>query len=840
MKTRKYAGVVAAVMALTCMAQAAQTGISAENGSYSMNVSVRLDGETKKISPYIYGINEYGNVDNLKNVTIQAVRQGGNRYTGYNWETNYSNAGEDWHNSSDTNIGDLDDGAAYAAQKLSKNCTQYNVPYKMTTLQMAGYVAADKNGTVSEAEAAPSARWNEVKFTKGSELSMTPDLNDGVVYMDEYVNYLVQTLGDASTATGIQGYSLDNEPVLWNDTHPLIHGEEVSNEELIAKSIQLANVVKDIDPKAEVFGPAFWGVLPCIQAGNGYEYTDPQWSAVQSQYTWYLDYYLDQMKQAEETYGKRLLDVVDVHYYAQDCSSDAARLQAARSLYDENYTENSWLGQSFSQYLPFLPAIQESIEKYYPGTKIAISEYNLGDISNEATTGKMVSSAIAETEALGCFADMGVYLATYWGTLPNCPYVESAINLYTNYDGEGNAFGDTLVEASTEDLSLATAYAAIDEGDDSEVTLVLSNKDMNQTEAATISLEGSSVSYQSAVVYAITQDSSEIRILDVQNDVTNNTVSVSLPPMSVAQIVISDQPTDKTVYEEPDITTEEVTYFVDQMEISENGYPKIPLGDVEHLKKAVIEADVSCSSGASWYCGGGALTFNNLISDSGEIFWGSKSFSYSQGSSVCEISFDGSFTDINQDSVPATIGDTYAELQNWWASSANDETESDVHVTYRSVKLIYEYDNENPDETTTTPTETTATTTVTTTVTSESSESTTTETTTVSTIGSDETTTESTETSVTTEESSVSSDTTTQTTTVPPENVRYGDVNMDGIVSLIDVVMLNKSLAGAVTLNDAQKLNAECCLDGKLNSSDVTALLQFVVELVKALPIQPL
>ena len=33
--------------------------------------------------------------------------------------------------------------------------------------------------------------------------------------MDEYVNYIIRTLGNSQSDTGIQGYSLDNEPALW-------------------------------------------------------------------------------------------------------------------------------------------------------------------------------------------------------------------------------------------------------------------------------------------------------------------------------------------------------------------------------------------------------------------------------------------------------------------------------------------------------------------------------------------------------------------------------------------------------------------------------------------------
>ena len=76
----------------------------AEDSSYSMNVSVDLSGEHKEISPYIYGVNIYGNENRLKDLNINAVRQGGNRMTAYNWENNASNAGSDWKHSSDDNL----------------------------------------------------------------------------------------------------------------------------------------------------------------------------------------------------------------------------------------------------------------------------------------------------------------------------------------------------------------------------------------------------------------------------------------------------------------------------------------------------------------------------------------------------------------------------------------------------------------------------------------------------------------------------------------------------------------------------------------------------------------
>ena len=90
--------------------------------------------------------------------------------------------------------------------------------------------------------------------------------------------------------------------------------------------------------------------------------------------------------------------------------------------------------------------------------------------------------------------------------------------------------------------------------------------------------------------------------------------------------------------------------------------------------------------------------------------------------------------------------------------------------------------------------------------------------------------------------------TTTTTTTKPTETTTgggdvkgavIGDVNLDGSVSLVDVVYLNKGLAGSVKMNEQLNINAECVSDGKLSSLDATALLKFCVESIKTLPVAP-
>ena len=380
----------------------------------------------------------------------------------------------------------------------------------------------------------------------------------------------------------------------------------------------------------------------------------------------------------------------------------------------------------------------------------------------------------------------------------------------------------------------------------------MSNKSTTDTQVATITLDGSSNEYKSAVVYAITQDSSDIKVIDVQNDVSNNQVKVELPPLSVAQVVISDQKTDTTIPVDPVIRTETKTYAFSDLELSENNYPMIPLGDKEHLKKIIINTTVTSSdANCEWGGGGGGLCFNKVVAagSSAEV-WGNKAFSYSLGTADSVVDFDDQYTivDANGKSaqVTASCNDTYAELQDWWRSSKNDEKGSDISVTYNSVQLVYEYD-ETPVVTTTTASATTTTTTTTTTAettTTSNSEATTTSISTTTGAPDSSTTTTAITTATVPNETTTTittNGTTTTTTTsavssVIPPVLRYGDLNEDGTVSLADAVRLCKYLNGTVELSDGALANADVNADGTVNDQDLLVLVQYLARLVDTLP----
>lgn len=538
MKIYKKISVVSA--AVTAVILCSMTAGAADGNS--VNITIDTAKDRKAISPYIYGINSELM---YKDVSCTAIRAGGNRFSAYNWETNASNAGSDRQNNSDNYFqqsipDELDNTPGGVAINLSQKCAEKNNSYSLMTLQMAGYVSADMNGEVTQAEAAPSDRWNKIELTKGSEFSAEPDLNDGTVYMDEFVNYLVNTLGDSQNG-GIKGYSLDNEPGLWQYTHSLIHPEATGCKEIVEKSVTMSKAVKDIDPNAEIFGPALFGYGAFTNFAGA-----PDWNEIKQNgdYRWFIDYYLDEMKKAEDENGVRLLDVLDVHFYTEakgECGERScnhysqegcvkARLNSTRSLWDDTYTEDSWITDTGAEFLPILPNLKQSIDTYYPGTKIGITEYDFGASYD-------ISGGIAEADALGVFAENEVYFATLFAG--EADYQCAAIDLYTNYDGKGNGFGDTLVSCESDNIELSTAYAAVNGESDDVITLVVTNKSFKEKTTANIKIGGKDYGY--VHLYGLNSISPQVFDMTDSNPAvtfSDDTITYEMEPETVSLLVI--------------------------------------------------------------------------------------------------------------------------------------------------------------------------------------------------------------------------------------------------------------------------------------------------------------
>jgi hypothetical protein len=578
-------------------------------------VNIDTSAERSAISPYIYGSNyDFEGYEGTIPSVSTASRLGGNRLTGYNWENNASNAGTEWKNSSDNYLTmhlseDKQNIPGIVVTNFQDGCLKNGDSYSLVTLPMAGYAAKDKNGTVSEAETAPSARWVEVKPKKGSAFSDTPDVNDNYVYIDEFVHFLVGKYRDASTATGMKGYSLDNEPGLWFSSHPRIHVNKTQCAELISKSIELSKAVKDVDSYAEIFGPDLYGM-------GDYEnlQSAPDWDSVKGSYNWFVEYYLAQMKTAADNDGRRLLDVFDFHYYSEakggsvriteqtdysnlDCNK--ARVQAPRTLWDSTYTEDSWIGQWRKSYLPLLPKMQQSIDAYYPGTKLGVTEYNFGG-------GDHISGGIAQADTFGIFGKQGVYFAAFWPLSGKNDYIQAAFNLYRDYDGNKSTYGDTKVKADTSDIENSSVYASVLNNDDSKLHIIMINKNYDQSMTVTFNVKGSK-NYTSGRVWAFAQDSASITERTPITNISGNQFSYEIPALTVCHIVLtalSEPVSTVAVQAVNSITSATTNSIIPRLKITNSGQTAVSLNTVKIRYYYTIDGDKE----QSFWCDNAEIT----------------------------------------------------------------------------------------------------------------------------------------------------------------------------------------------------------------------------------------
>src|SRR5205823_10073844 len=100
-----------------------------------------------------------------------------------------------------------------------------------------------------------------------------------------------------------------------------------------------------------------------------------------------------------------------------------------------------------------LPRMNEWVDRHYPGTKLAITEYNWGGLES-------MNGALAQADVLGIFGRERLDLATLWGPPKADQPGAFAFRIYRNYDGKGGSYGDTWVRSSSADQSRLSVYGA--------------------------------------------------------------------------------------------------------------------------------------------------------------------------------------------------------------------------------------------------------------------------------------------------------------------------------------------------------------------------------------------
>ncbi len=556
-----------ALFILGCGSSSATPGDAPPEPPAAADIAFTINASsTFAISRYIYGGNFLESSSTFGGATPPAEmtlnRMGGNRLTAYNWENNYSNAGNDYEFHNDEFLSSS--GTPGQAVKTRANFAFSHGQAFMATVPMIGYVAANACGCnvgVTDADRTNrlATHFRVSKAFKGSPFTLSPNAGDAFVYQDEFVNWFENTFPGRSThATAPVFYSLDNEVDIWHSTHEEINSNIGDNKDkprlqtykgLTDTSIVYARAIKSVAPNALVFGPAVATYAGIAVLGR-YPTPDPDYGTQN-----FVDVYLDRMKAAEATYGKRLLDVLDVHHYPaigtrggeitndyapQDSATIWARVQAPRSLWDPTFDEQSWVSGVTAGPIRLLPRLKAQIAAHYPGTKIAITEYFFG-------RGGDISGGIAQADALGVFGREGVFAAAMWplagiyaqpwagdGTKAYA-YAFAAFKMFRNYDGAGGMFGDTGLQATTNNVAASSVYASRDSA--GNIVIIAINK-TNTARPARITISGAT-NLKTAKSWALTGASpTPARQPEIALD-GSGSFSYPMPALSVTTIVLT-------------------------------------------------------------------------------------------------------------------------------------------------------------------------------------------------------------------------------------------------------------------------------------------------------------
>jgi hypothetical protein len=522
---------------------------TATPANVAADVTITVDPtKTKPISPYIYGTNFYsGNTSPQPNFTLD--RDGGNRWTAYNWETNASNAGSDYLYENDAYLSSSNVPAEAVRGFIAAD--QGAGLASLVTFQLQGYVSADESGPV--ATPFPNlSRFKQViekKSTKdATPFTLNPPTSDAYVYMDEFAWALDQKFSGqgifGASPTHPTFISLDNEPDVWNSTHAEVQGStNISSSNYIAKTVTLTEALKDQFPNAVIFGPVNYG-FEGIYSWQG----DATLSPTPNGANWFADKYLTGVKTASTGYGKPIVDVYDFHWYSEATDgttrvinltgptlTDAqvqAIVQSPRSLWDPTYTENSWIISVLGGPINILGRLQAKIAANNPGMKLSITEYENGGFNHIAGT-------IAQADNLGIFGAQGLFAAGFWPPNGTYSYALAGFRAFRGFDGASATFGDTSLQATSSAVQSVVVYASSDSTTPGRIVFVAINRS-NAAKVTAINgqaLSGTAHLYQMTAASA--QGQSPVQPVSIGTMAVGGTsMTITLPAYSVTTIDI--------------------------------------------------------------------------------------------------------------------------------------------------------------------------------------------------------------------------------------------------------------------------------------------------------------
>ncbi|GAX76455.1 hypothetical protein CEUSTIGMA_g3900.t1 [Chlamydomonas eustigma] len=460
------------------------------------------------ISSLIYGV-AFGTAETVSDLNAPLNRLGGNLASTYNWELNANNHGSDWYFESTHTTGQNLASAPGAYADAFISGSKEGGAAALMTIPLLPYIANLRPGyetlpSFSIQKYGPQTGHDPWHSDAGNGVSLpTGDFVSGNNPLDAYVpsnttvqkawiDHLHSTWGNASSGP-LKYFLMDNEPSLWYHSHRDAYPKGLTMQDALDLIIDYGSMIKSVDPTAQALGPEEWGWLGYMYSGadqqfaqtNTYNHPNNFPDRAAHGGMDYVPWLLSQLYAYEQNTGQRILDYLSLHYYPQggefqgsnNLTMKLLRNRSTRELWDPDYISQSYLNTT----VMLLPLMKSWVEQYYPGTKVALTEYNWGDDEG-------MSGATAQADILGILGREGVDVATRWECPASGTPTYQAFKMYRNYDGSNSTFGDvSLSTNSTANVDDLSSFAAL-RLSDGALTIMVVNKVLPPSSDAYIEL----------------------------------------------------------------------------------------------------------------------------------------------------------------------------------------------------------------------------------------------------------------------------------------------------------------------------------------------------------------
>jgi hypothetical protein len=540
------------------------------------------------INPYIYGMNAFQLAQSEQTAANLPInRWGGDATSRYNYKLDVTSSASDWYFENHTGTTGLQDTSEFNQQVQSDLATGTKT---IGTVPVNGWVAKDGTSCSFPKTTYPSqvgfdpyagacgdglypngvsgctsATGCDITGVSSTATSTAVD----ATWTSGWVTYLVSKFGTAANG-GVAVYDLDNEPSWWDAVHRDVHPAPFSYDEVTNNGIAHAAAIKAADPTAEVSGPVMdywwayfyskkdiesgWGSGPCYEP-----WSNPIDRNAHSGVP-FIEYYLQQFAAYEKAHGTRLLDYLDLHTYfapgnlafstGGDTQTQEIRLNSTRVFWDPTYTDPNFPQPNYTtdanytsncstplQAPDVIPMMKKWVANDYPGTKLAITEYNWGGQES-------ISGALAQADILGIFGREGLDIGTLWGAPDPTTQIPGliAFEIFRNYDGAKSTFGDQAILSTSADQGKLSIYGAL-RSKDNVLTVVVINKTYGDFATAlnlanfTAAGPAQSFLYSSANLNAIVAQSN-ITVTAPSGGSTTSTLSTTFPAQSITILVV--------------------------------------------------------------------------------------------------------------------------------------------------------------------------------------------------------------------------------------------------------------------------------------------------------------